>query len=167
MAIDDEERARIIATSLENERRLIAAGKLERWEVVKWLVTVNVTLSAASVAIKQADCTIDRTFLALAAITAFIGCLLLAHINRRMTGARRAAWHLEHFVGFQVSRITSQHSEKPPSSRYDWKVLSGLWFLIFVSLLPLVLLAWHFGCFPDGGKPFYTPCWATAATSAT
>jgi len=37
----------------DDDRRLIAAGKTYRWDVVKWAVTVNMGLAGASVALKQ------------------------------------------------------------------------------------------------------------------
>ena len=43
----------IIAPCLDDHRRLIAAGKSQRWDVVKWAVTINMALAAASIAVKQ------------------------------------------------------------------------------------------------------------------
>jgi hypothetical protein len=38
----------VIASALDDCRRLIAAGKMQRWDVVKWGVTVNTALAAAA-----------------------------------------------------------------------------------------------------------------------
>ncbi len=38
----------VIAAALDDCRRLIAAGKVQRWDVVKWGVTVNTALGAAA-----------------------------------------------------------------------------------------------------------------------
>jgi hypothetical protein len=44
MTKDDEE-LKVIYSALDDCRRLIAAGKVQRWDVVKWGVTVNVALA--------------------------------------------------------------------------------------------------------------------------
>jgi hypothetical protein len=103
---DEEDRVRIIAASLENERRLIAAGKLERWDVVKWVVAANATLAGSSLLIKE-TCKFYDTISAVAAITTVAGFLMVVHYNSRMTGARRAARRLQHSVRLQNSNITS------------------------------------------------------------
>jgi hypothetical protein len=37
---------------LDDHRRLIAAGKTHRWDIVKWAVTVNLALAGASVTLR-------------------------------------------------------------------------------------------------------------------
>ena len=38
---DEDRLFSTVNASLENERRLIAAGKLQRWDLTKWVVTTN------------------------------------------------------------------------------------------------------------------------------
>jgi len=42
----------VITSALDDYRRLIAAGKVQRWEVVKWGVTVNLALATAAAAVQ-------------------------------------------------------------------------------------------------------------------
>jgi hypothetical protein len=37
---------------LDDIRKLIAAGKSQRWDVIKWVVALNAALATASVALK-------------------------------------------------------------------------------------------------------------------
>ena len=50
---DDE--IRFALGVLDDHRRLIAAGKTQRWDIVKWAVTVNIALAGASVTLKHQD----------------------------------------------------------------------------------------------------------------
>jgi hypothetical protein len=38
----------VVSSALDDYRRLIAAGKIQRWDVVKWGVTVDLALAAVS-----------------------------------------------------------------------------------------------------------------------
>jgi hypothetical protein len=48
VAQDDD--IRFALSVIDDNRRLIAAGKAYRWDVVKWAVTLNVALAGASIA---------------------------------------------------------------------------------------------------------------------
>ena len=50
---NDNEELKVIYSALEDCRRLIAAGKVQRWDVVKWGVTVNVALATAVAAVRR------------------------------------------------------------------------------------------------------------------
>jgi hypothetical protein len=41
----------IASLLLQDQQRLIAAGKVQRWDVVKWTIAVNLALGTASVSI--------------------------------------------------------------------------------------------------------------------
>ena len=160
MVNDEEDRAKIVAASLENERRLIAAGKIERWEVVKWVVAANVTLAGSSLVVKDAGCNFYNALLALAGTIATAGLLLVWHYNSRMTGARRAARHLEHSMKIDVNRITKQPDGKASWWR-DWQLLMGFWLLIFASTVPVALIVTSkLGCLSTFAKPHDAPCLA-------
>ena len=81
----------VVGSALEDCRRLIAAGKIQRWDAVKWGVTVNLALAAVSASLTSQ--TIGRSFaLFLAAAAASIAAwFLMWHYNQRMTRAREDA----------------------------------------------------------------------------
>jgi hypothetical protein len=41
----------IASLLLQDQQRLIAAGKVQRWDVVKWTIAINLALATASVSI--------------------------------------------------------------------------------------------------------------------
>jgi hypothetical protein len=45
---------KIACVNLEDCNRLVAAGKIQRWDVVKWAVTTNLALATVSVALREA-----------------------------------------------------------------------------------------------------------------
>jgi hypothetical protein len=49
----EQEEIRFALGALDDYRRLIAAGKTQRWDVIKWAVTINMALTAASIALRQ------------------------------------------------------------------------------------------------------------------
>ena len=46
---DPDKELQVIFSALDDCRRLIAASKVQRWDAVKWGVTVNVALAAVAV----------------------------------------------------------------------------------------------------------------------
>jgi hypothetical protein len=47
------EEFKFACSSLDDNRKLIAAGKSQRWEVIKWAVALNVGLATVSIAINK------------------------------------------------------------------------------------------------------------------
>src|SRR5215470_19979949 len=98
----DEEELKVIYSALDDQRRLIAAGKVQRWDVVKWGVTVNVALGVAAAAIPFKGafdlCGLDVPFsftpFLLAMAVFLVSLVLMLYYNRRLTGARKTATHL-------------------------------------------------------------------------
>ena len=43
-----DEEIKFAFSSLDDDRKLISAGKVQRWEVTKWAVALNVGLASAS-----------------------------------------------------------------------------------------------------------------------
>jgi len=74
---------------LQDQQRLIAACKVQRWDVVKWTVAVNLALATASVGIGTAGAGI--IIVVFTVLVALGGWVLVRHYNRRVTGARRDA----------------------------------------------------------------------------
>ena len=64
-------------------------GKLLRWDVVKWAVTVNIALAAAAAAFKQTSA--GSQLVCLAEIVAGVGWLLMLYYNWRLTKTREDA----------------------------------------------------------------------------
>src|SRR5215831_12939814 len=97
MTIETEhEELKVIYSALDDQRRLIAAGKVQRWDVVKWGVTINVALAAATAAIPfegafdllGSAVPFSLIPFGLAVVVALVSRRLVLHYNRRTTGAR-------------------------------------------------------------------------------
>jgi hypothetical protein len=149
MPDDTDKELQVIFSALDDCRRVIAAGKVQRWDVVKWGVAVNVGLATATAAIQFKAAfslygvAVSVPFL-LAVMVAFASWLLVLHYNRRVTGARNTAAHLvdqmgkkgieyNNIVGTNVAFDYSQGSE------YDKQELNLFTLILIVSvLLPLL-----------------------------
>jgi hypothetical protein len=70
---------------IDDHRRLIVAGKTHRWDIVKWTVTINVALAAASIALKQQHANAEWLFSLLAPVVVALSVLLMWEIES--TGA--------------------------------------------------------------------------------
>ena len=71
----------------QDSQHIIAAGKMQRWEVLKWAVTVNLALATAGAVSRSSGWTLFGFFLFCVLVSA-ISAYLLNHYNRRITGAR-------------------------------------------------------------------------------
>ena len=139
----DEEELKVIYSALDDCRRLIAAGKVQRWDVVKWGLTVNVALATAAAAIPFEGAFIFIPF-GLAVLVAVTSWLLVLHYNRRATGARDTAKHLVEQMngkGINYNNIVGTNVEVDYSqgSEYDKQELNFFTVILVVSvLLPLL-----------------------------
>jgi hypothetical protein len=88
MALQDEE-FKFANSYLDDIRKLIAAGKAQRWDVTKWIVGLNAGLATASVAINQKAAAFG--ILGIAILLAVIGIALVIVYSARMTSARNDA----------------------------------------------------------------------------
>ena len=79
-----------LLSTLDDYRVVIAAGKIQRWHVVKWAVALNLGLATASVALKDSQ----SIFFYFSLGVAFVAVYLVLHYNDRMTGARELAQKL-------------------------------------------------------------------------
>jgi hypothetical protein len=82
-----------IYSALDDCRRLIAAGKVQRWDVVKWGVTVNVALATAA-AVIEFNVAFSSISFGIAVLVAFVSWQLVSHYNVRVTGARNTSIRL-------------------------------------------------------------------------
>jgi hypothetical protein len=140
---DDE--IRFALSVLDDHRRIIAAGKTHRWDIVKWAVTVNIALAGASVT--QQGRNAKELFFWLALGLFVLSVCLMWEITRRMTAARNdslapAKYLSEH--GIDVVRVTGKASPQTYEMNYD-KQEAGMYVLILLaSAAPAFLLWWLF-----------------------
>ena len=120
-------------------RALIAAGKIQRWEVVKWSVAVNVALAAASFASGKAQVFM---FCAAMAIAVF-GLILLFHYNLRMTQARERLTNLYKHLSTvtDINEIGGATYDRKKERAYDFTELLIFSLAIGLSAIP-ALIAW-------------------------
>jgi hypothetical protein len=134
----------IASLLLQDQRRLIAAGKVQRWDVVKWTVAFNLALATASVSIGTAGAGI--IIVVFTVLVALGGWVLVRHYNRRVTGARRDADKIVAYfrdAGIDLSKIipVAQNGADRPPEMYDTEELYIFGSIIALSILP-ALLAW-------------------------
>jgi hypothetical protein len=133
----------IASLLLQDQQRLIAAGKVQRWDVVKWTIAFNLALATASVSIGTAGAGI--IIVVFTVLVALGGWVLVRHYNRRVTGARRDADKIVAYfrdAGIDLSKIipVAQNGADPPEM-YDTEELYIFGSIIALSILP-ALLAW-------------------------
>lgn len=142
---DDE--IRFALGVIDDHRRLIAAGKTHRWDVIKWAVTVNIALAGALATLSRWNTDNLWPFCLLAIGVAILSILLMWEITRRMTAARNASLVPEKFLiehGVDVVRITG---DKPPGKyelSYDQQELRIYVLILLGSALPALLFWWLF-----------------------
>ena len=143
----------VISSALDDQRRLIAAGKVQRWDVVKWGVTVNVALATATALIQfkgafsVCGIAVPNNFIPflLAALVAIMSFVLVLYYNYGTTVARKDALHLvqqmkdNHNIDYSaiVGKDLAAHYSK--GFWYDWPELLLFAVILIVSAtLPLV-----------------------------
>ena len=135
----DEEELKVIYSALDDCRRLIAAGKVQRWDVVKWGVTVNVALATAA-AFKG-----SFNFVLLGVAVAIISGWLVLYYNRRITGARNDASHLVDQIqtrGIDYNSIVGKTSDYQKGPKYDFRELIIFMLILIISAALPLLPAW-------------------------
>jgi hypothetical protein len=142
---DDE--VRFALGVFDDHRRLIAAGKTHRWDIVKWAVTVNIALAGASVTLKHQDENATGLFFFLTLGVVALCGWLLAEITRRMTAARNDTLAPEKYLserGIDIAGITGR---APRREKYPWyydeEELLIYGSILVASIAPAFLL-WRF-----------------------
>jgi len=141
---DDE--IRFALGVLDDHRRLIAAGKTQRWDIVKWAVTVNIALAGASVTLKHQDGNATWLFLSLTLGVVALCGWLMAEITRRMTAARNDSRTPEKFLlerGISIAKVTGKASPEKYKWTYDEEELLIYGSILVASIAPAFLL-WLF-----------------------
>lgn len=138
----NEREFQIVSSALDDCRRLIAAGKVQRWDVVKWGVTVNLALATASAAIGPKFGASIALYI-VAALVSFGSWSLVWHYNRRMTGARQTATAVvaklnESGVNYDKLLQTNVAREYAKGNNYDREEL--LTFGAILAIAPFLVL---------------------------
>jgi hypothetical protein len=125
----------IACSALDDCRKLIAAGKVQRWEVVKWGVSVNLALATVSVPIGP-----NWLLVAFSGFVAIASSVLVLHYNRRMTGARSstidiAKWLKKNQIDYESIIGADLVHAYSKGWKYDKEEL-----IIFISILACSVL---------------------------
>ena len=115
---------------LDDCRRLIAAGKVQRWDVVKWAVTVNLALATASIALTS----VRGGILALSMFVAVVAALVVLYYNDRMTKTRNDSVGIEKYLMNNDVNFKAITGKEPEEVGF-WYDLEDL--LIFAVILVL------------------------------
>jgi hypothetical protein len=105
----------VVSSALDDYRRLIAAGKIQRWDVVKWGVTVDLALAAVSASLTPQTFVRSFALFVLAAAASLAAWFLMRHYNQRMTRARQDATHLVRMFkknGIKFDELVGHDSEQ-------------------------------------------------------
>ena len=134
----------IASLLLQDQQRLIAAGKVQRWDVVKWTIAVNLALGTASASIGKPGAGVIIVFFTV--LVAAAGAYLVSHYNWRITGAKDGSDKVTTYfreAGIDLSKIipVDQARADRASAWYDAEELSIFGSIIVLSILP-ALLAW-------------------------
>ncbi len=125
---------------LEDHRKLIAALKVQRWEVVKWTVGINLSLATASALVAKAG---GQVFVFACIVTA-TGLMLLLHYFRRLTNTRNDSLRTEDYLmanGINLLAIKGSLEQTGPYTPFYEK--EELWLFpsaLVVSTIPTAFL---------------------------
>jgi hypothetical protein len=146
----------VVCATLEDQRRLIAAGKAQRWDVVKWGVSINLALATvAAVAGSKPDgkaiVSVSMVLFALAWVIVGVCFLLIWHYNRRMLFARQTAVTIVNYfkqdnIDYNALFKIDLQGEYSKGWRFDKEEL--IVFIIILIMSPwLTLVRLAFGYF--------------------
>jgi hypothetical protein len=125
---------------LENCRRYIAAHKTQRWDAVKWGVSVNLALAVAATIPALAE--IQTYLLVLSCGVAAASWLLVLHYNRRVAGIRKQvvtiiAWMKER--GVDYDSIVGQNTKDAYSRGEDYDIQELILFMGILAASPILV----------------------------
>jgi hypothetical protein len=131
---------------LQDCQRLIAAGKLQRWDVVKWTLTVNFALATASGIAHKAQ----GYFFFLSVLVAALGFILIVHYNQRITRAREdsnkpVTYLMNNQIDIEaIGCSPATYSKDDWLWLYDFPERAAFAYAVFlISIMP-ALVAWLF-----------------------
>ena len=131
------------ASSLEDCRKVIAALKLQRWEVVKWTIATNFGLATASAFTGQ----FPVLALLIAVVVAFTGMGIMVHLFWRLTNTRNDTRHIDLYLeAHGVPELRAIHRKFPEQEynvSYEWQELVFFLVVIVTSVGPAVAVYWN------------------------
>lgn len=142
MPMTDQE-FHVACAILDDIRKLIAAGKSQRWDVIKWAVALNIALATASIALKQTGHPAGWWLFVLACFVAVVGLLLVLHYNCRMTHARNDLVKTENYLkdnGVNWKGITGSEPSEVDYF-YDKQELLIFPGVLLLSIVPTLVVA--------------------------
>jgi hypothetical protein len=123
----------------------IEAHKLQKWDVVKWAVTINVALASAAVLFNQgSQANAGKGLTVLAGIVAVLGMSLILYYNKGLTTARNESINVERFLadnGIKFEAITGTKHPTRVNWLYDWEELVVFALILVMSVAP-VFVVW-------------------------
>jgi hypothetical protein len=133
----------VIFSALDDCRRLIAAGKVQRWDVIKWGVAVNVGLATAAAAIPFKGASSFIPF-GLGVLVAIMSWLLMSHYNLRLTRTRDDARYLVDQIdkkgidydGIVGTNVALDYAKGPDYDKEELRIFKLI--LIVSPVLPLL-----------------------------
>lgn len=136
------QRLQVIHSALEDCRRLIAALKIQRWEVLKWVFALEVALATVSKT-KPLEEHI-RAIIAVEWLVAFAGFGLIFYYCIRARNARMDAMYREDQLWSVERPYRNDVCIHPQSVWYDWQELLAFGLVLFGSVMCLTFVA-YFG----------------------
>ncbi len=131
----------IVLRIFDDRRALIAAGKVQRWEVAKWVLTVNFALAAAA-ASPSLHSSGFFLFLLAVAISA-MGFILLRHYNLRMTKVRASLRTIHQNLQKELPNINEivgdSFADKEKTIDYDKQEMTIFYAASLLSVFPVVI----------------------------
>jgi uncharacterized membrane protein len=136
----------VASAILEDHRKLIASGKSQRWDVIKWSVTVNVALATALLALMKEHPNAGKWLFGLAAVVAVIALSLMLHHNDRLKNTRNDAIVTYQYMSANGINLPGITGKEPTRATwlYDKQELAIFTVILFASTLP-VLIIWLAG----------------------
>jgi hypothetical protein len=122
----------------DDRRALIAAGKIQRWEVTKWVVTANFALATVSAATGK----LQFLFLMFSILISLMGGVLLWHYNLRMTRVRASFRKLKLFVNkniIDMDELGGDNFTGEKTTEYDRQEMRIFYIAVISSILPTLL----------------------------
>jgi hypothetical protein len=127
---------------LENHS-LIAAGRLQRWDVAKWGVTVNLALATASSSLRDSR----GLFCFFCLLVAVLGAGLIHYYNGRIGWAREGAQRSLTYLkanAVDLKAITGSDQDVTVAVTYDFQALIVFGGILGFSIVP-AFLVWVMG----------------------
>ncbi len=134
---------RVCAAILERRRRLIEDIEARRASTIKWAVTINMALVAASIALRTSVALADCLFYGLAIVVGLVGFLFMLYETNQLKDARNDLAATEDYLirnGVDVPAIAG-HLPARVGFFHEWRTLALFSLIIALSIVP-ALVVW-------------------------